>query len=46
VGENHSFDTSFGGVGASSVGRYFIKEVGDTLKLDIKFKYEETFSYN
>lgn len=46
VDENHSFDTSFGGVGASTMGRYFINEIKDTLNLDIEIKYEETFSYN
>ena len=46
VDENHSFDTSFGGVGASAMGRYFINEIKDTLNLDIEIKYEETFSYN
>lgn len=46
VDENHSFDTSFGGVGASTMGRYFINEIKDTLNLNIEIKYEETFSYN
>jgi hypothetical protein len=46
VGENHSFDTSFGGVGASSSGRYFVKELKDILKLNVEFTYEEEFSYN
>ena len=46
IDENHSFDTSFGGVGASSVGRYFVKELKSTLKLNIEFTYEKTFSYN
>ena len=46
VGNNHSFDTSFGGVGASSSGRYFVKEIQEVLKLNVEFKYEETFSYN
>jgi hypothetical protein len=46
IDEKYSFDTSFGGVGASSSGKYFVKEVKDILKLDIKFIYEETFSYN
>ena len=46
IDENHSFDTSFGGVGASSVGKYFIKELKSTLKLNIEIRYEKTFSYN
>lgn len=46
IGKNHSFDTSFGGVGASSVGRYFVKEIKDILKLNVEFIYEETFSYS
>ena len=46
IDKNHSFDTSFGGVGASSVGRYFVKELKNTLKLNIEFTYEKTFSYN
>ena len=44
VDENHCFDTSFGGVGATSIFTYFATEVKKTHKLDIE--YEETFSYN
>jgi hypothetical protein len=44
VDENHFFDTSFGGVGATSLFTYFATEVKKTHKLDIE--YEETFSYN
>tara|TARA_R110000764_G_scaffold176354_1_gene262595 strand:+ start:204 stop:725 length:522 start_codon:yes stop_codon:yes gene_type:complete len=44
VDENHFFDTSFGGVGATSLFTYFATEVKKTHKLDIG--YEETFSYN
>ncbi len=46
IDNNYSFDTSFGGVGASSSGRYFVKELKETLKLKVEFTYEETFSYN
>ena len=46
IDENHSFDTAFGGVGASSVLKSFIKELKSTLKLNIEIRYEETFSYN
>ena len=46
IDENHSFDTSFGGVGTSPAGKYFVKELKSTLKLNIEFTYEETFSYS
>lgn len=45
VDENHSFDTSFGGVGASSVGVYFIKEL-QSIGIDIKLENYETYSYS
>jgi hypothetical protein len=46
VDNNHSFDTSFGGVGSSSKIKGFIKEIKDILNLDVEIIYEKTFSYN
>jgi hypothetical protein len=46
IGNNHSFDTTFGGVGASSKIKGFIKEIQDILKLNIEIIYEKSFSYS
>lgn len=46
VDKDYIFDTSFGGVGASSTGKYFIKEIKQQLNLDVKYVINETFSYN
>ena len=45
IDDHHSFDTSFGGVGASSVGVYFIKEL-QSIGVDIKLENYETYSYS
>lgn len=46
IDEKYSFDTSFGGVGASSMGKYFINELKQQLNLNVKYTINETFSYN
>jgi len=46
INDTYSFDTSFGGVGATASIEYFIKELVTELNLKVEFKNEETFSYN
>lgn len=46
VNDSYAFDTSFGGVGTTSSVQSFIQEIKNQLKLNIEFKYEETYSYN
>tara|TARA_R110000744_G_C19298484_1_gene555469 strand:+ start:26 stop:583 length:558 start_codon:yes stop_codon:yes gene_type:complete len=46
ISDSYVFDTSFGGVGTTSSIQSFIQEIKNQLKLNIEFKYEETYSYN
>ena len=46
IDDKHSFDTSFGGVGATIKMGSFIKELVTELNLKVELRNEETFSYN
>jgi len=45
IDDTYSFDTSFGGVGATAIIEYFIKELVTELNLDVDLKIQTEYQY-